>query len=445
MMAASVLSRHLDRVTVLERDRLPEGPEARKGVPQAHRAHALMARGANIMEELYPGLLQELVREGGTVAEMGPDFAYYHRGTWKMRSPTGLRVHSQSRRLLEWKLRERMKALPNVRVLEGCDLQGFVSTSDQTRIVGVRYRTRDAQGAEHEEELTLGDLVVDATGRGSRTPRWLEAMGYPPVEETRVEVDVGYATRLYKGLRIPHDWKVLGVTPGSPEYKRFGGVVAIENGQYLAMLGGWMHEHPPGDEAGFLEFARSLPRPEVYDAIKDAEAAGPIQLYKFPANEWHHYERMKRLPEGLVVLGDAFATFNPIYGQGMTTCGLQSLALGECLTELGRGRLQGLTERYHKRVAGLLKGAWLLAVSEDLRFPEVMGERPPGSKLMNWYGDRLSALASKDAFVFKTFSNMMHMLSSPATALDPRILMKVLLHREYRRGGGADPLPLRDC
>ncbi len=426
MMAASVLSRHVGRVTVLERDHLPQGPEARKGVPQGHQAHALMARGANIMEELFPGLLDDIAREGGVLAEMGPDFAYFHRGAWKMRSPTGLIVHSQSRRLLEWKMRCQVKALPNVHIQEGCDLLGFIPGPDHARITGVRYRVHAPDGTEREEVLTPVDLVVDATGRGSHTPHWLEILGYPKVEETLVRVDVGYATRIYRDLPGKRDWKVLGVLPNTPEQKRFGGVIGIEGNQFLAMMGGWLHEHPPGDEAGFLEFARSLSRPEVYEAIKDAEPVGPIHVYKFPANQWRHFERMERFPEGLVVMGDAFASFNPIYGQGMTMCALQSVALGEELRRQPQGSFVGLPRRYHKRVARTLHGSWLMAISEDFRFPDVVGQRPLGNKLLNWYGDRLSATASRDPVVFKAFSNMMHLLSSPAAALDPRILVKVL-------------------
>ena len=426
-MAASVLSRHVGRVTVLERDHLPQGPEARKGVPQGHQAHALMARGSNIMEELFPGLLDDIAREGGVLAEMGPDFAYFHRGAWKLRSPTGLIVHSQSRRLLEWKMRGRVMALPNVHIQEGCDLRGFVPGPDNARVVGVRYLVHPPDGPPREEVLAPVDLIVDATGRGSHTPQWLETLGYPRVEETVVKVDVGYATRVYPELPGARDWKVLGILPNTPAQKRFGGVIAIEGGQYLAMMGGWLHDHPPADEAGFLEFARSLSRPEVYEAIKDAPGGGPIHLYKFPANQWRHYERVERFPEGLVVMGDAFASFNPIYGQGMTMCALQSEALGKSLARQSHGDLQGLPRRYHRRVARMLRGSWLLALCEDFRFPDVVGQRPLGNKLMNWYGDRLSAMASRDPRVFEAFSNMMHLLKSPLSALDPRILVKVLL------------------
>jgi 2-polyprenyl-6-methoxyphenol hydroxylase-like FAD-dependent oxidoreductase len=332
-------------------------------------------------------------------------------------------------------VRRRLLALPNVRLLDGREVTGFAMSGDNTRVTGVRLQ---APGGGQEETLE-GALVVDASGRGSRTPQWLETLGFSRVEETRIQVDVGYASLLF---RLPPDikpgWKMLSIAPDLPRTRRFGVVASIEEDRFLASVGGWLGEHPPTDEAGFLEFARSLSQPHLYEVLRLAEPLAPISPYRFPYHQRRHYERLSRFPEGLAVVGDAVCSFNPTYGQGITTGALQAEMLGKCL----RQGLEGATQRYRRQLGELLGVPWAMATTGDLRFPEVEGARPPGFALTNWYGDRLQQLAGYDQDAMKAFVRVIHMLDSPAAMFSPRLALKVLTARPDAAVPSPGPEPL---
>jgi 2-polyprenyl-6-methoxyphenol hydroxylase-like FAD-dependent oxidoreductase len=422
LITAGMLARHFERVTLVERDRFEQGPQPRKGVPQARHIHGLLTRGMQVLNELFPGVEEELKAAGGQAFDMSSEHAWYMSGFWRPRLPSGIQLYAQSRPLLEWTIRQRVLALPNLQLIDGHEVTGLLTSTDKARVTGIRLQ---APGGSDPRTLE-GALVVDASGRGSHTPHWLEELGYPRVEETRIHVDVVYGSRLF---RPPADfaagWKMMSIAPELPKERRVGAIYQIEGGQWLVMLAGWLNEQPPQDDAGYLEFARSLSQPHLYETLRHAEPISPVHLYKFSHNQRRHYERMPRFPEGLAVLGDAVCSFNPLYGQGMTTGALQAELLGECL---GQG-LDGVAQRYRRRLGGLLSVPWALATSGDLRFPEVEGQRPPGFELMNRYGDRFQRLVGHDMDAYKTLVRIMHMLESPAAMLSPRLVLKALTTR----------------
>ena len=435
LISAAVLARHFERVTLVERDRFEQGPKQRKGVPQAQHIHGVLARGMEILCDLFPGLREDLKAAGSTVLDMTGEHAWHMSGVWRPRIRSGLDFYTQSRPLLEWKVRDRLQALPNVRLLDGREVSGFQTAADKSRVTGLRLQ---APGGGQDETLE-GELVVDATGRGSRTPQWLEALGYPQVEETQLRVDVGYSSQLF---RMPQGfepgWKMLSISPELPRTRRIGAMVKIEEDRWLVSLGGWLGEHAPTDNAGFLEFARGLLQPHLHEVLRSAEPLGPIHFHRFPHNQRRHYERMARFPEGLAVVGDAFCSFNPIYGQGMTTGAIQAEALGECL----RAGLDGLSSRYRRRVGQLLEVPWSMSTTGDLRFPEVEGKRPPGFGLLSWYGDRFQRLAGQDEEALRLFVRVMHMVESPAAMFSPRMVLKMLTYRPDPAAQSRKPEPL---
>ncbi|WP_375765590.1 FAD-dependent oxidoreductase [Archangium gephyra] len=436
LIAAGVLSRRFERVTLVERDRFEDGPQARKGVPQAQHAHSLLTRGLDILGDVFPGISEDLKAAGGLIVDMTEHHAWCMGGVWLPRGRIGLDMTCQSRPLLEWVIRRRLQALPNVRVVDGREVTGFLTSPDKARVTGIRLQ---APGGGPEETLEA-HLVADASGRGSRAPQWLEALGYPRVEETHIHVDVRYATRLYHRPRnFEPGWEILSLSPRLPEQPRVGTIQRIEGDRWLVMLGGWLGDGPSTtDDADFLEFARGLPQPHLYEALRNAEPYGPIHHYRFSHNQRRHYERMPRFPEGLTVVGDAFCSFNPIYGQGMTTGALQAQALDECL----RQGLDGVAQRYRRQVGQLLSTPWTMATSGDLRFPQVEGKRPPGYALTNWYGDRFQQLATHDLEALRTFMRVMHMVESPAALGSPRMLLKVLTTRSPPSSQAHAPVPM---
>jgi 2-polyprenyl-6-methoxyphenol hydroxylase-like FAD-dependent oxidoreductase len=427
LVAARALSDHYRRVTLVERDRFPDGPETRKGVPQIRHVHVLLKRGELVLARMFPGLLEELTRGGAHCIDMAADTRWHHYGGWKTRFRSGMDFYCQSRPFLEWKVRGRVAALENVEIADGCDALGL--TLDGDRVAGVRVR--DSSGG---ESSLAADLVVDASGRGSRTPQWLASSGYPSPSESRVTVDVGYASRLYRPpAGAARSWKALFIYHRAPG-TRLAVIVPVENGLWMVTEVGWFRDYPPGDDEGFLEFARSLPEPDVYDAIREAEPCSPIVVHRFPHNLRRHYEKLDRMPAGLVVLGDALCSFNPIYGQGMTSGALGAATLGEVLEESSDGT-DTIGARFHARFGRILDGVWMQTTSEDLRFEKAQGTRAWWLGLANAYTAKVYERSRTDEVVSRAFLEVMHLMQPPASLLRPAILRRVLF------GGAAGQAP----
>jgi 2-polyprenyl-6-methoxyphenol hydroxylase-like FAD-dependent oxidoreductase len=435
LVAARVLADHFDEVTVVERDSISdELVEPRKGVPQGRHLHALLARGGQALERMFPGLREGAMKEGALLLDWGRDMAWYHFGGWKMRMPnSGIDLLCSSRPFLESQVRRRLFALPNVRRLDRHDVTGFQATADRSRLTGVTVVARDDDDGDAPEGGTIleADLVVDAGGRGSKALGWLEALGYAKPPESSVRVQVGYASRIYR-LADPgqFDWRGLYVLGAPPESRRLGAIFPIENGRAIVVLGGLLGDYAPDDEDGFLRFAATLPANAVEPALRAMEPLSDISTYRFPAHRRRHYERLERLPEGFVVTGDALVSFNPLYGQGMTTACLDAELLDECLSEQrrkhGAGSIHGLSRRFQAGAARIAMTPWLLATSEDFRFPDVEGERPPGYPALRWYTERVHRAARVDPVVHRSFLRVMHMLAGPETLFDPRVAWRVL-------------------
>ena len=441
LLAGRILSDHFDYVTFVERDRLPEDAGARRGIPQGQHIHVLLNKGASLLTELFPDLPAALAQRGAPHVDGIADVRWYHFGVWKTRFPSNIKGYSQSRPFLEQSVRRCLSTKANVRFIDQCEVTRLCANDDTTRVTGVHLRHR--HGESREEELAA-DLVVDASGRGSQAPQWLVSLGYEKVKESRVKVDIGYASRIYRRPKeLPVDWKVLVIYPTPPDGKRAGSVLPIEDNTWIVSLTGRLRDYPPNDEAGFLDFARSLPEPTLYQVIKDAEPLTPIAIHRFPANRWRHYEGMSRFPGGLVILGDALCSFNPIYGQGMTTALLEASILNECLCQQRGfhtgGKGTGLAQPLQKALAKAVGVPWLLATSEDFRYPETEGHRPPGVRLLNWYTGRVHKLAGSNPRATLRFYEVVHMLNPPMVLFAPPILFAVLFKGQHPGGSHDQP------
>lgn len=407
LLAARVLAAHAERVTMLERDTLPTTAAVRRGVPQARHAHALLGRGQQILEDLFPGLTQDLIAQGAAKGH-GRFFSGggYHCPIPD--SPPGLFV---SRPCLEHAVRTRVLVLPNVQMVEGCDAQGLLASEDRSRVTGVRT----------DETEIPADLVVDASGRGSRLPAWLTALGYPAPDLERVTVDMGYSTRHYR--REPDHLGgdlVVNIAP-SPSNTRACGMLAQEGERWIVTLAGYHGDHPPTDDAGYLDFARRLPVPDVYDLIRTATPLGDPVPYRFRANQRYHYETVTRFPDGLLVIGDAIASFTPIYGQGMTVAAQEAFALQECLA----AGWHHLARRYFPRASAAVDVAWTITVGNDRRLTGD-GARDPKTRFLTWYLDRLQRAARHDARLALAFRRVGSLFDAPPSLLRPGIALRVL-------------------
>jgi pimeloyl-ACP methyl ester carboxylesterase/2-polyprenyl-6-methoxyphenol hydroxylase-like FAD-dependent oxidoreductase len=446
LLSARVLAEHFERVTVIERDRLPQGPEFRSGVPQSRHLHALLVQGRVLLEELFPGLEAALFAAGALNIRVPTDTLILSPGGWCRRFVDGVTLLSCSRELLEWSVRQRVGAAGTVAFLPEHEVIGLLSSADHGAVLGVQVRPRgrlpgvngaaggDERGGRPGGDGTLAlraELVVDASGRGSRAPRWLEAMGYRRPPETKINAFLGYASRYYRRPpRFSADWQgiLLAATPSEP---RGAVLLPIEGGRWHVTLAGYGRNYPPVDEAGFLEFARRLRSPIVSQAIQEAEPLSPIRGYQRTENILRHYERLPRWPAGFVVLGDAVSAFNPVYGQGMTAAAQAALTLDRCLREIPSARLSGgsptLGQRFQRRLARANGVIWLLATGEDLRYPTTEGGRPGLlDRLMHRYLDRVFRVVPEDAEVSLAFWSVVHLLAPPTSLVHPRILLPAL-------------------
>jgi 2-polyprenyl-6-methoxyphenol hydroxylase-like FAD-dependent oxidoreductase len=421
LLAARVLADAYAQVTMIDRDQLPLIGTHRRGVPHGRHVHALLAAGQQALEELFPGLTAELVAHGAPAGDVLGNGRWYLSGHRLRQAPTGLVALCLSRPFLEGHVHARVRALPNVRFLDACDIVGLATTPDGRRVTGARVLRR-ADGKASAEEVLRADLVVDATGRGSRTPLWLQALGYPRPQQEQVRIGLGYATRTY---RLPPDalGGDLAILHGAtPEHPRGGALLLVEGDRWMVTLGGMLGDYPPTDPDGFLAFARSLRFPDLYEAIRDGEPLDAPVGFRFPASVQHRYERLARFPDGLLVLGDAVCSFNPIYGQGMSVAAVEALALRR---HLQRGTAPQ-PRRWFRELARVVDVPWDIAVGGDLVFPGVQGRRTPKVRLVNAYLARLHAAAAHDASLAGAFMRVAGLVAPPQSLLRPGIAIRML-------------------
>jgi hypothetical protein len=257
---------------------------------------------------------------------------------------------------------------------------------------------------------------------------WLHALGYAKPAEDRVQVGLGYATRIYRMRRDALGGDLAVVNAATPEHSRAGAFQALEGGRWLLTLAGILGDHPPTDPDGFLDFARSLQFPEIYEAIRDAEPLDDPIAFRFPASVRRRYEELTRFPHGLLVVGDAICSFNPVYGQGMSVAALQALILCRHLQRTAEPE----PRRFFRHLARVVDVPWDIAVGGDLAFPGVEGRRTAKIRVLNAYLTRLLAAAADDSALAQAFMRVVGLVDRPEVLLHPRIILRVLRHRSHK-------------
>jgi 2-polyprenyl-6-methoxyphenol hydroxylase-like FAD-dependent oxidoreductase len=421
LTTARVLSAFFDQVTIFERDPLPDHPAPRKSIPQGNHLHALMLGGQRVLSSLYPDFTTQLEGLGATRFRFTSEVAFYtlnrksHSLTGSIKAPRDLGIDgfSQSRELLEYCVRQATLATPNIRLESGITVQGLSYYG--TRVRGLRY---EEAGNPRKVEA---DLVVDAGGRGSRAPRWLAEMGFAQPEETTIGVDFAYASARFRRPASFQDAEKIMLFGGpAPKYPNGGGISTIENDLWQVSLAGRFGDYPPSDRDGFFAFARELPSSGLYERIKDAEQVTDFYQHRFPSSVQRHYERLAAFPERFVVLGDAICSFNPVYGQGMSSAALQVQALQNLLKErVANGENQPLDQlatAFFPQAADVIAAPWILSSAFDFMFPQTVGERPPNMGEGAAYFAALDALSTDDVEVQRILTEVVQ-LARPLMAL----------------------------
>ena len=423
LLAARVLADFYRTVTVVERDVLPRDPVNRRGVPQGRHPHALLGRGVAIIAELFPGFFDQLVADGAVKWDDGDLSRFWSTfgGHLMVRSatvpdPVSLVDYHVSRPLLEFSVRREVLAIPNVEFLEDHDVVGLTVDRDRNRITGARVVRHGDDG----ETLLAADLVVDATGRGSRTPLFLEEFGYgrPPVDE--LEVRIAYATM---PVRVPRGMLrelVLTVHPVPSRPTTFA-MFAGEDDTYLVLGGTVGGQEPPADRAALLDFIAEFAPRHALAAVRAGEPLGEVTHYRIPSNRWRRYDKLARTPDGLLVFGDAICSFNPIYGQGMTIAAIEAETLRNCL----RSGDLNLPQRFFGESAKKIQVAWRTAVGSDLALPQVQGRRSLATRIVNTYMDRVLTATETDPAVAQQFFRVAWLLDAPTRLLYPSVVLRI--------------------
>ena len=415
LLAARVLNDGYEQVTVVERDALPAGPKTRDGVPQGKHVHVLLEAGRATISDLFPGYGEDLIDTGALIIDVGDELRHYDQGGYLTSPATRMEMYCASRPLLETVVRQRLAELNGVTIRDDTQFTAYQVDSDGDRVGGVRVRGDDGI------ETLEAEVVVDATGRTSRTPAWLAENGYgkPPVEE--VEIDMVYST-----IRVdrPDGDRRMPFVPQSAPRTSGGAAFPVEGGEWLVTLGGMHETDPPTTIEGFLPYAQKLPIEDIEAILASREVVSDgVEQYPFPSNRRVRYENLDRFPDGLVVLGDAIASFNPIYGQGMSVSALEALTLHETLASSGDG---SLGERFFDRATDVVDIAWQMAVGSDAAFEQTTGPTPPGASMFDTYLSRLVSQAHSDPHLSEAFYRVVGMEVAPTDLFRPGTIWRTV-------------------
>jgi 2-polyprenyl-6-methoxyphenol hydroxylase-like FAD-dependent oxidoreductase len=432
MLAARVLSDRFTQVSLIERDTYPAEPVSRSGVPQGRHVHFLLVRGRYILDELFPGISERLQKQGAIPCDALADFAIRYPTGWIPRAASPLQSYICTRSLLEWQVRQDLLSATDVQVIEGHEVTALHVKNGAVVGVKMRKRGREATLEEHAVLDLAADLVIDTSGRDSRIMQWLEELGYPQPKETVLNPFLGYSSRFYKPTPdSQRTWKGMIMATDAPKMLRGGVLQMVEGERWMVVLAGIGKDYPPTDPDGFLEFARGMLDPAFYEILKDAEPLSPIHGYRKAENRWRHFEQLKQQPEGLLVMGDAVCSFDPVYGQGMTVAAMGALTLAKCLDQQAPGELTGLARRFQRQLARTNRDPWQLSVGADYNvLPLEEQKRNWLERQVNRYFIKLTALLPTSASLCISFCEVTHLIKPPTSLFRPAIVWKVLVGKK---------------
>jgi 2-polyprenyl-6-methoxyphenol hydroxylase-like FAD-dependent oxidoreductase len=433
LLAARALANHYGQVLVLEKDSLDDESQPRRGVPQAHHVHVLLTSGLDVIAHYFPGIVDEMVAGGVERVAWSQGARWFQGGCWKTREACGIDFYPQGRVHLEARIRARLRQHPRVAIRTGVAVQGLLVDAAGGAVTGVRL-----EGDGPASELAA-DLVVDASGRGSRLPKWLAALGHaaPPEETTRIEL--AYTSRLYRKTDAPRDWKGLACHP-RPDCPRGGLVLPFDEQHWVVSLFGYGERPASNTPEAFLAFARQLPVPDVHDAIAGATPASELSRFEVPVQRRLRYDRLPSFPDGLLPTGDAVCSFDPVFAQGMTVACQEARALDALLASLPADAPPArLRQRYLRACQRLIEVPWLIARSEALRFAHLPERPSPAIRALQWYTQQVFTLSGRSAAAYRAFLDVMHLRSGPQALARPAVLRGVLGQVLGLGGGGRVP------
>ncbi|MER6675123.1 FAD-dependent monooxygenase [Streptomyces sp. NPDC000983] len=425
MLAAHVLAGFADRVTVVERDRLPKDEEPRPGVPQGRHPHVLLQGGQTALEALLPGFLAELTAAGAPRVGMPSDLVLWQNGRWFRRLPATTHIYTGSRAQLEGLVRQRVLRGHSIDTVESTDVVGLLG--DARRVRGVAVRERSGTTSRGKEEILDADLVVDASGAGTRAARWLAGIGARPPHEETIDTGLAYASRVYRGPEgVLGDGTAGYYVYPNPEQVHAGGALPLEDGSHLVIVSGLRGDEPPTTEAEFEAYVNRLPHPLLHRWLERAEPLSSPFGFRRTGNIRRRYDLAGAAPAGFLATGDALCTFNPIYGQGMAVAAMNALALRDCLADRRR---TPSTRRVQRALLAASRQAWDISAGADRAMPGATGNAvtgAPADRVADWYLARVQERAPGDPVVGRAFRAVLTLAEPVGALFAPPVARAVL-------------------
>lgn len=422
LLAARVLSEFYSEVIVVERDDLSNEGLYRKGVPQARHAHAILAGGQQVIEELFPGISDELVARGALLCDPLNDGRWFFEGNDLHRTQSGTKALLLSRPLLEGGIRRRVREFDRISVLDNRSVRGLIT------------REKRVAGVVTDDETIEADLVVDAAGRGSHAAQWIKSLGFERPREEKVVVQLFYTTRIFRREPRHMNGDSFVTIPATPDAKRGGVALAQEGDEWIVTLTGNFGHQPPEDLDGFIEYAGTLPAKHIYELVADAEPIGDAKVMRYPASIRNRYEELERLPEGFLAFGDAICSFNPVYGQGMSSAALQASELRKALAA---GNVD-LARRFYGAAGKVVDIPWSIAVGTDMKMPETGVRQTVDVRFINWYMSKLHRRGHTKPDAALAFIRVAQLLDPPTALMRPSMGARVMWTSICKRLGFGD-------
>lgn len=405
------------KVALIERGGFCAGEDSRY-VPQQHHVHLLLTAGAQALEQIFPGLFEEIRRNGAVNVDQGHGVKCFDGLRWRQRATTGVYADYFSRQLLNEHTARRVRSNKGIRLFQETRINGLLLNDHDNRVEGV------VVSVGNQTQKILARLVIDAGGRNSKLLRWLKDSGIH-VKESHIRTDMGYVSQKFK-CPSPYcfNWRALLALPRLPECRRMAAICCIENDEWQVTAGGWFGEFPKRDVQSFRQFLEDLPIPDFVEAIDKASPISELSLMTVTGSLWRHYENCDSIPTGLLVVGDALCSLNPLYSQGMTVSAMQVVTLAQHINRLNARTCT--TQELQRLISEVVQPAWCMAAAEDLRLPEVTGQRSSITRLRQWYFRKVNDLAATDRVVLQRVLSCTHLISPARSLFQFDVLKRVL-------------------
>ena len=421
---AGALSKYFERVEIFERDRLPVPAASRSGTPQDRHPHGLLAGGLQALGEIFPGFENDLAEAGAVPIKVARDVQYERADVGALpHRDFGISLLCASRPLIELVLRRRAEAIANVALRPECRVTGIVPATPDGMLRGVRFAAERGHSG-----ILEADLVVDASGRAAPTLTLLDALGWERPAQTEIGVDISYATVVVPiPANAPPDWKLVLTQPDPPARAMHAVLVPIEDGRWITAIANHHATSRLETWDGFLEASRSLITPTVHDALRYAKPPDAIRHYRFPTSIWKHFERLPRLPRGVLPAADGLCRFNPIHGQGMSSAAQQARLLQNVLRRAAEepDPIPAAQAGFMAEVGSVLETPWTMSTSADLAFPGTRGERPEKFEEARQFEGALFRAAAADPVVHRAVMEVGQLLQPQSRLQEPDITERI--------------------